>query len=195
MRTVNITYKLKDGTIDQNHLDMNLTYDFNGKNKTGSDINNIFLKTAIDFNDNKKYITATARDCREQNNLKFRPAFKYDNETNIITWTLPFEGIPLSVNQNFRYIVNLDWKNFFEKENITTILIDPKNYSLDTEEIILTFINNSQLLIDDIHILEFIRKPLENKNEPLRMHLENDEWKITLNPEEDVVYILCIICK
>lgn len=193
LKNVEITYELKDGTVDGNHLDMDIVYNFYGKNKTDSEIRNLILKTAIDFHDNRKYITASARDCREEGNKKFRPESTYDEETNIITWDMPFERAPLLRNGSFQYELSLDWKNFFEKENITHILIDPKNYSVNVDEISIVFINHSQVNIKDIHVFEFIRKPLDNKRGALRMRFEGGNWKITLSSDEDVVYVLFII--
>jgi len=191
---LHISYIITNNKTNKNYLDMSITYDFEGRNTTDKQISSIFLDTSIDFSDEMKNIKPFARDCRIKKNRVFEPTPTFIDKYNVISWVLPFENNPVLPCSSFKYEFKLEWEHFFILDDITQIVIDPKNYSLNTKMIDIEIVNKSDLAIETLQFYEYTREPLVQHDPILMAQTEPKKWtKIVKTNEQDVFYVVFFV--
>lgn len=191
---VSIVYEIKDNISTSDCLDMIITYYFQGKNDSDKDISSMFIYSAINFDDKVRNIKANAKDCRDNKGTSFTPGCKYIEDKNVISWSLPFEHNSVKMGDIIKYEFKLEWKKFFNVNPYSEVIIDPKNYSINTEKIEIKVINTSHIEFNSIHIYEYCRSPFGKKNTLVMTQCEEQKWKQDIiNIVGDKIYILYFI--
>ena len=166
-----IIYDINNNENNSKYLDVTITYKFHGINDTGEDIPDILLNTkqTYYYSDSSIEVSASYKKrghCEQRVNIS-ADNFPTIKDYKVRRWKLPLVGDPIFSNESFIYTFTLKWKRFFNLEIPAIIIIDPKNYSANTESIAIKVNNYSASMFTNIKLEKYKVEPFNNQPIPL----------------------------